>query len=100
MAMKVPALGVGPLLLALSMGCKMASSEDAGVLDAGAGGGAGQASTADVRTIDVNRPPTVPGETIIQEGEIGFDAIDGTVSTSVAGYTGLGFADSDPGIGK
>src|SRR5215471_7949869 len=103
MAMRVLALGVGSLVLALAtslMGCKLASTEDAGPLDAGAGGGAGQSPSSDAPTIDVNRPPTVAGGAIIQENENRFDAIEGTISTSVAGYTGLGFADSDPGIGK
>ena len=39
-------------------------------------------------------------EIIIQENEIGFCSVDGVIATSVAGYTGTGYADSDPGIGK
>ena len=44
-------------------------------------------------------------ELIIQENTLGFCAIDGKVypkdgSTSITGYTGTGFADSDLGIGK
>ncbi len=46
-----------------------------------------------------------PGVLFIQEDELGFSGVDGKVlpregSTSVAGYTGTGFADGDPGIGK
>jgi pectate lyase len=40
---------------------------------------------------------------IIQENESGFCSVDGTVvigSTNVTGWTGTGYADSDPGIGK
>jgi pectate lyase len=45
-----------------------------------------------------------PAVTIIQEDEPGFCAVDGKVlpregSTSIAGYTGGGFADPDPGAG-
>ncbi len=39
-------------------------------------------------------------ELIIQEGEIGFCAVDGSIMTSVTGYTGSGYADTDRGIGK
>lgn len=46
-----------------------------------------------------------PGVTIIQEDKLGFSAVDGLVlprqgSTSITGYTGAGFADSDTGVGK
>lgn len=37
---------------------------------------------------------------IIQENEPGFCAVDGVVATSVAGYTGTGYADTDRGVGK
>lgn len=45
-----------------------------------------------------------PGLTYIQEGELGFSAVDGLIlprdgSTSITGYTGIGFADPDPGEG-
>ncbi|MBI5474656.1 MAG: hypothetical protein HY961_20145 [Ignavibacteriae bacterium] len=39
-------------------------------------------------------------EIIIQENEMGFCSVDGVIATSVAGYTGSGYADSDPGVGK
>lgn len=39
-------------------------------------------------------------ELIIQENEPGFCAIDGSIETSVDGYTGDGYADTDRGIGK
>ncbi|OJU08581.1 MAG: hypothetical protein BGN88_12240 [Clostridiales bacterium 43-6] len=42
-------------------------------------------------------------EIIIQENETGFCTIDGKVdigSTSVTGWTGIGFADGDAGVGK
>jgi pectate lyase len=46
-----------------------------------------------------------PGVTFIQEDELGFSGVDGLVlprqgSTSISGYTGTGFADSDSGVGK
>ena len=49
--------------------------------------------------------PVGPGITIIQEDQPGFAAVDGKVyprqgSTNVTGYTGTGFADGDPGLGK
>ncbi|MEG8946939.1 T9SS type A sorting domain-containing protein [Rosettibacter firmus] len=39
-------------------------------------------------------------EVIIQENELGFCSVDGTIATSVTGYTGKGYADTDLGIGK
>lgn len=42
----------------------------------------------------------VAQEFIIQENELGFCSVDGTIMTSVAGYTGDGYADTDRGIGK
>ncbi|HDP67499.1 MAG TPA: T9SS type A sorting domain-containing protein [Candidatus Marinimicrobia bacterium] len=39
-------------------------------------------------------------ELIIQENEPGFCTIDGGIETSVSGYTGDGYADTDRGIGK
>ncbi len=44
-------------------------------------------------------------ETIIQEDTLGFSAIDGKVlpregTTTVTGFSGAGFADSDPGLAK
>ena len=49
--------------------------------------------------------PVGPGITIIQEDQPGFAAVDGKVyprqgSSNVIGYTGTGFADGDPGVGK
>src|SRR5262245_39788158 len=63
------------------------------------GGGRGGASDAGP---DI---PMGPGITVIQEDQPGFAAVDGKVyprqgSTSVTGYTGTGFADGDPGMGK
>jgi len=48
--------------------------------------------------------PVLPG-IIIQEDQPGFAAVDGKVyprqgSTSITGFTGTGFADGDPGVGK
>ncbi len=48
--------------------------------------------------------PVEPG-LVIQEDQPGFAAVDGKVyprqgSTSVTGFTGTGFADGDPGVGK
>jgi pectate lyase len=54
---------------------------------------------------DTNDPVSVPGVTI-QEDQTGFDAIDGKVlprqgsTGGIDGYTGTGYSDSDPGIGK
>ncbi len=39
-------------------------------------------------------------EIIIQENELGFCSVDGTIATSVTGYTGQGYADTDLGVGK
>ncbi len=39
-------------------------------------------------------------EIIIQENEIGFCTVDGDILTSVAGYTGDGYADTERGVGK
>ena len=39
-------------------------------------------------------------ELIIQENELGFCAVDGNIMTSVGGYTGSGYADTDFGVGK
>ena len=67
--------------------------------DAAAGSGGGGAADAG---------PDVwvePGGTIIQEDQPGFAAVDGKIyprqgSTNVTGYTGTGFADGNPGVGK
>ena len=64
---------------------------------AGTGGGGSPDAGFDV--------PVGPGITIIQEDQPGFAAVDGKVyprqgSTNVTGYTGTGFADADPGLGK
>ena len=63
---------------------------------AGTGGGASPDAAPDV--------PAPPG-IIIQEDQPGFAAVDGKIfprqgSTSITGYTGTGFADGDPGVGK
>jgi len=70
------------------------SSPDAA---AGTGGGGSLDAAPDL--------PVGPGITIIQEDQPGFAAVDGKVyprqgSTNVTGYTGTGFADGDPGLGK
>lgn len=39
-------------------------------------------------------------EVIIQENQLGFCSVDGIIATSVTGYTGKGYADTDLGIGK
>jgi len=39
-------------------------------------------------------------EIIIQENELGFCSVDGTIAKNVSGYTGTGYADTDLGIGK
>jgi len=70
-----------------------------GGADAAAGtGGSGKTDAAP----DI---PVGPGITIIQEDQPGFAAVDGKIyprqgSTSVTGYSGTGFADGDPGMGK
>src|SRR6185295_3748480 len=73
---------------------------------AGVDGGGGSGSDAAAgRDAPIEQPVSVPGVTIIQEDQPGFDAVDGKVlprqgGTSVTGYTGTGFADSDSGLGK
>ena len=74
----------------------------AGFSDAG-GDAQGGRGGGDARTGDVAEPQ--PGVTVIQEDELGFCAVDGKVfprqgSTTITGYTGPGYADGDPGIGK
>ena len=69
--------------------------------DAAAGTGGGGGGSLDAAP-DL---PVGPGITIIQEDQPGFAAVDGKVyprqgSTNVTGYTGTGFADGDPGVGK
>jgi len=77
---------------------------------AGSGGGGSVAGTggggpADGGSADVAPDAPVEPGLIIQEDQAGFAAVDGKVyprqgSTSVTGYTGTGFADGDPGVGK
>lgn len=79
-----------------SAGIATASGGVAGGSAAG-NGGAGAAS--------LGGAGGTPGITIIQEDAPGFSAVDGVVlprqgSTSITGYTGTGFADSEPGAGK
>lgn len=68
-------------------------------------GGAGPGGSASAPGGTGGGPVSEPGITIIQEDELGFSGVDGLVlprqgSTSITGYTGSGFADSDSGIGK
>jgi pectate lyase len=82
------------------------SSPDAA---AGTGGGGSPDAALDV-SLDVPSDaapdlPVDPNATIIQEDQAGFGAVDGKVfprqgSTNITGYTGAGFADGDPGLGK
>jgi hypothetical protein len=44
--------------------------------------------------------PLAAQDVIIQENETGFCSVDGAVMTSVAGYSGSGYADTDRGVGK
>jgi pectate lyase len=78
---------------------------------AGAGGSGGGSPAAAGGTGGGGSPdaapdlPVGPGVTIIQEDQPGFAAVDGKVyprqgSSNVIGYTGTGFADGDPGVGK
>ncbi len=65
-------------------------------------GGAGGVVSSEPNQLDL--PVSMPGITYIQEDEIGFAAVDGSIvprqaSSSVTGYTGTGFADSASGIG-
>jgi hypothetical protein len=43
---------------------------------------------------------SIAQEFIIQENETGFCAVDGAIMTSVGGFTGDGYADTDRGVGK
>src|SRR6187431_821783 len=70
------------------------------------GGGSPDAAAGGGGTLDAGFDvPVGPGITIIQEDQPGFAAVDGKIyprqgSTNVVGYTGTGFADGDPGVGK
>ncbi len=95
--------------LVLMVGC--GSSEPAGspgITGSGgassAGGSSGSSAGSSAGSGNTGAVSS-PGMTIIQEDELGFSAVDGMVlprqgSTSITGYTGSGFADGDPGIGK
>jgi len=79
----------------------------AGTGGGGSGGGADAAAGTggSGRTDAAPDIPVGPGITIIQEDQPGFAAVDGKIyprqgSTSVTGYSGTGFADGDPGMGK
>jgi pectate lyase len=77
----------------------LATGGTAGTTSGGSSGTQGGAGTSGSGT------GGVPGVTIIQEDTLGFSAIDGLVlprqgPTSITGYTGTGFADSDTGMGK
>ena len=72
---------------------------------AGSVAGTGGGGPADGGSPDVAPDAPVEPGLIIQEDQPGFAAVDGKVyprqgSTSVTGYTGTGFADGDPGVGK
>ncbi len=71
--------------------------------DATDGGPTGSDAPASDATGSVDAP--AGPYLIIQEDQTGFDAVDGKIfprqgSTSITGYTGGGFADGDPGLGK
>jgi pectate lyase len=97
-------------LIAFATACGSDRSEGAQPVEtAGAGGGSGgPAPQGSGAGSDANRPElplAEPGVTILQEDELGFAAVDGKVlprqgSTSITGFTGTGFADSDSGFGK
>jgi pectate lyase len=108
---------------ALGLGCKSSSGQpadaavgsagttgSAGAGNAGAGStgtgtaGSGGSATPDAGPDGPDLTP-MPGVLIIQEDQTGFSAVDGKVfprqgPTTVTGYTGTGFADGDPGMGK
>jgi pectate lyase len=72
--------------------------------DAGGPGGYAGAAAPDAGRDAPDLTP-MPGVLIIQEDETGFSAVDGKVfprqgPANVTGYTGTGFADGDPGMGK
>jgi pectate lyase len=83
-------------------------SKTAGVAPVGTGGstpvtrdGTGGAGPTDAADDTAPAGPFI----IIEEDATGFDAVDGKVyprqgSTSITGYSGTGFADGDPGVGK
>jgi len=87
-------------------GSGAAGTGGAGAPDAAAGTGGRPPDAGDGPTdAGPETPVTTPGVTFIQEDQPGFAAIDGKVlprqgSTTVTGYTGTGFADGDPGLGK
>jgi pectate lyase len=78
-----------------------------GAGDATGGGAGGDATDAGPPASDATGSVDTPAGPylIIQEDQTGFDAVDGKIfprqgSTSITGYTGSGFADGDPGLGK
>ncbi len=106
----------GVLALALA-GCGSSHNQNAGGIG-GANGTGGDngigGNPADAGPTDAAPPtdddgaatdaPTGPF-VIIQEDQIGFDAVDGKIlprqgSTTITGFTGTGFADGDTGLGK
>src|SRR5262245_54011399 len=97
----------------VALGCKSSAGSGGGAGTTGAAGTTGSAGTTGVAgttgtaggagaspdaAADGPDLTPMPGVTIIQEDQVGFDAVDGKVlprqgSTGVTGYTGGGFAD-------
>jgi pectate lyase len=105
------ALAAGWAALATGVGCGGTKAAGVGpasgtggstpITTDGSGGGAAVDAASDGGGLDGPTGPFI----IIQEDATGFDAVDGKVyprqgSTSITGYTGTGFADGDPGLGK
>ncbi|HEY7373262.1 MAG TPA: CBM35 domain-containing protein, partial [Polyangia bacterium] len=72
---------------------------------AGTGGGGAGAGTGGGGSPDAAPDAPMEPGIIIQEDQPGFSAVDGKIyprqgSTSITGFTGTGFADGDPGMGK
>src|SRR6187551_1779071 len=108
--MKAPSCPLLALSLMGAAGGSSGGGGSAGSAPDGAagtgGGGSPDAAAGGGGTLDAGFDvPVGPGITIIQEDQPGFAAVDGKIyprqgSTNVVGYTGTGFADGDPGVGK
>lgn len=105
---------IGPLTAALLVvvACSSATTPalpEAGAGTGGAAGGTGSGGTGAISPCGV--PPELAGAAgegstlVIEEDELGFSGVDGVVvprqaSSTITGYSGCGFLDGDPGVGK
>ena len=99
--------GGGNIGTAGSMGGAGAAGTGGDGAPGGSGGGTPDAASGAGGGGSPDAAPDAPMEPgiIIQEDQPGFSAVDGKIyprqgSTSITGFTGTGFADGDPGMGK